>query len=335
MKKRSGFTLIELLVVIAIIALLMAVLMPALARVRAQAKVAACLSNLHSWGLMFQMYAEDNNGMLGDGKWSGNFSINARAYRSWLAYLRPYSKNDRKLTCCPMATKPQSQGARGKYSAWGIFAKAGSASGPSRFNGYICNYDGSDWSDEIEGYQQVVIEGAWSPESPGDRGSYGMNGWCAGMPEDKKDIEKRVGGSGLRPLSGHWKTIHVRNAGTVPLLLDSIWVWGSPQQIDNPDDVEQGVTQATGILDHIRRFAINRHNGYVNALFLDFSAKPVGIKELWILKWSREYVIDSEQPDQYDNRGAIQTIQTYIADKGGWPQWMKSFKEYYPLEPRP
>ena len=51
MNKRSGFTLIELLVVIAIIAVLMAILMPALNRVREQGKRAVCLSNVKQLGL--------------------------------------------------------------------------------------------------------------------------------------------------------------------------------------------------------------------------------------------------------------------------------------------
>ena len=62
MSERKGFTLIELLVVIAIIALLMAVLMPALQRVKRQARSVACLSKLKQWSLYFAMYAEDHDG---------------------------------------------------------------------------------------------------------------------------------------------------------------------------------------------------------------------------------------------------------------------------------
>ena len=62
MRKEKGFTLIELLVVIAIIAMLMAILMPALQRVRRQARGVACLNKLKQWGLYFAMYAEDHNG---------------------------------------------------------------------------------------------------------------------------------------------------------------------------------------------------------------------------------------------------------------------------------
>lgn len=51
MRKRNGFTLIELLVVIAIIAVLMAILMPALNRVKKQARAVACMANLNQWGL--------------------------------------------------------------------------------------------------------------------------------------------------------------------------------------------------------------------------------------------------------------------------------------------
>lgn len=60
MRNKNAFTLIELLVVIAIIAVLMSILMPALGRVREQARAVKCLAHLRQWGMVFALYTGDN-----------------------------------------------------------------------------------------------------------------------------------------------------------------------------------------------------------------------------------------------------------------------------------
>ncbi|MCU0913742.1 MAG: prepilin-type N-terminal cleavage/methylation domain-containing protein [Planctomycetes bacterium] len=269
MKRTRAFTLIELLVVIAIIALLMSILMPALSRVKKQARTVACLSKLKQWGLWFSMYAEDHNGRFMQG-----FTItNQRAVQ----VLGSYHKCDEDLLTCPNATKP-----------W------------VDENGLNTGMEGT-FLGSTTAWGYANLSGLPKPI----KGSYGINAYCNDPPRGSEPHSRNP--------AWFWRGPGVKGAAYAPLWMDAIRYNGVPLHSDRPpqfdgehwnDDAQMG------------RYCMNRHDGFAGCLFLDYSARKVGLKELWTLKWHQDY----NQAGPWTKAGGVTSAD--------WPAWLKPFKEY-------
>lgn len=265
MGERRGFTLIELLVVIAIIALLMAILMPALQRVKKQAEAVACLSNLRQWAVALGMYTGDHEGSF----WSGNIMAGGWEQYSWIHPLSPYHSYEADLRFCPTATKLRSDGGLDPFAAWGP-----------------------------------------APEGSDDCASYGMNNWVCNPARDVEFIH------GREATKDNWRNAYVESASSIPLFLDCAYVEGKPYHFDTPPDFDGDISTWGVSSLQMKRFCLNRHSGYTNGVFLDFSVRKIGLKELWTLKWHRSY----------DTNGMWTIAGGAIPSD--WPPWMKNLTDY-------
>ena len=100
-----------------------------------------------------------------------------------------------------------------------------------------------------------------------------------------------------------------------------MWRGGGPfYQNNNPHSVRIMPPDYDGqwvaANNEMRHFCINRHNAFINHLFLDWSVRRVGIKELWTLKWHRTF----------DTNGFWTKVGG--AQPADWPSWMRIFREY-------
>jgi prepilin-type N-terminal cleavage/methylation domain-containing protein/prepilin-type processing-associated H-X9-DG protein len=152
-----------------------------------------------------------------------------------------------------------------------------------------------------EGGQGVFT--AWN-DKEGDYGSYGLNGWIC-------DTRQGI----IFDESNYWRTPAQPSSNNIPVLMDSLITAGWPIPTSAPPAFDGQFPQAATLEEQMKPFCIDRHaNGTVNALFMDWSVRPIGLKELWKLKWNRNF--DTNGP--WTPNGGV------LDEK--WPEWMRPFR---------
>jgi hypothetical protein len=280
-KFRTSFVLMELLIVIAVIALLMAILLPTLHRIRRQARAVACQANLHQWGLMFSMYTGSN-----DGKF---FTLVGGD--TWIEPMRSYYGNcEDSLFLCPMAKKPYVEQPEPLPADPALDTVTKKRFWALKYIGGGTKYH------------------AWWLFEPTLFCSYGLNDWVMDHP---------VGPINMDSL---WRSSDVKDSSNVPVFLDCVWRGSRPHYLDPPPADENYPPRiplgADMQYSAMQYFCIDRHDASINSLFMDWSVRKTGLKQLWALRWHRYY--DPNGP--WTKAGGV--------EPSDWPEWMRNFKDY-------
>jgi len=231
----------------------MAILMPALRKAKRQAQAVICQSNLKEWGLVFALYAQDNEDSFPQSV-AGN-GVNAED--AWIlgATLPYYKELDMRM--CPSTRSldrpPAAYQHGGTFTEWGPFP-------PSE--------KGTEWWDYLAS------------------GSYAFNEWCADPPAGRTTFWQSLScDNAIRKTT-------TRGTDKIPLVLDSVYVDTAVRDTDaapSNDEHSRDVYSASWDTNAMKFYCIDRHSGGINGVFVDMHTQHVGIKQLWKFKWHRNF----------------------------------------------
>jgi prepilin-type N-terminal cleavage/methylation domain-containing protein/prepilin-type processing-associated H-X9-DG protein len=153
--------------------------------------------------------------------------------------------------------------------------------------------------------QQVHTFEAWvCPNHRRRSGSYGLNAWCSSW--SFRHLED----------SELWHHVNHKGANNIPVFLDSRRPSAWPSDSCQPPRYEDAPKLSIWPSQSMDPFCINRHDGFVNCLFMDWSVRKTGLRELWTLRWHKNFDIRGA----WTKAGGVQ--------ESDWPGWMSKFKDY-------
>ncbi len=282
MKSKTGFTKRDVMVVLGCALFVLMNIGSVGSSGRKRAKEAVCLSNLRQWGDIFQAFTDEHDGYFMHG-WYSNPSNPSAQRESWPYALRSYvDLREDRLACCPMAINLNLKSSTDMQGS--TFTPWG---GPAPMFSFL--------GGEVGDYSSYATN------------SYIYNKWEYDSNPTADDA--------------HWKRVDAAGAENIPIFADGTYITGAPWHGQGPPEWE-GATHWSGALNAggMGIFCINRHNAAVNVLFMDFSARKVALKELWTLKWSREFNVNGP----WTIAGGV-TPQDWANSGTGW---MENFKDF-------
>ena len=249
-RNNRAFTLIELLVVIAIIAVLIAILLPQLGKVRRKANTTKCMASVRGMGMSLQYYVTDYKRMM---------SFTGNPPDSWTQVLKQYGQID-KLRLCPEAATANNDNLAQQpwwgstHSAWGNSSETNTTAGPALVSSFGLN----GWLYNVNPASAIGTIGGGAPNS---------------YTVPLQTAESQV------PAFADCVWRHVLpKPGDAPVSTGG----GALGTLEDPSPND--------LVNHpISKLIMNRHDKAINVSFLDGHASTTKLPDLYGLAWYRNW----------------------------------------------